>query len=280
MPRVNGLHWPQTVKKQSRHWAGVGLRSLLVVLLTAAALAAQTPQDSASNAGTSSASLGFDPINPDSLQLTPRAVEINLLRIDVGWNGWRSTQQGFNLSGPLQPLSLRQARSFFLELTAFPTRLTLEPGRHLYLYTGLGFQFFNYHFEENVRLTPDSSAFAFTTEPVDFNQNKLSIIAFRLPLLIGYSSNRQRPHRGFRVRGGVFGSVRLASKTKQKSDERGKVKEKGDFHLRRYQAGLTARIGYKYFEFFAQYHITPLFQDGRGAPRLHAFTIGMRLCPL
>ena len=55
-----------------------------------------------------------------------------------------------------------------------------------------------------------------------------------------------------------------------------KEKDKQDFNVNPFRVSLTARMGYGWFNVFATYSLTQLFEDGRG-PELYPFTIGITL---
>jgi len=66
------------------------------------------------------------------------------------------------------------------------------------------------------------------------------------------------------IAAGPIGAIKLGSHTKMVFDDRHKVKGKGDFSLNLLRIGATLRTGYKNFNLYGTYYLSPLFQSGKG----------------
>jgi hypothetical protein len=77
------------------------------------------------------------------------------------------------------------------------------------------------------------------------------------------------------VSGGVIGGINLGSHTKVK-DKDSKSKDRGSFNIEPFKYALTARVGLKDINLYANYSLSPLFKEDKG-PELFPFTIGISL---
>jgi hypothetical protein len=155
------------------------------------------------------------------------------------------------------------------------------------LVTGLGFELQNYRFDnplsikkENGVIVADSS-YMLNPDVGSVEKSKLHTNYLTLPLLLEFQIPAGRRNHRIHISGGVIGGVKLWSTTKIKyKDQNGnkeKNKEKGnDYNLSPIRYGLTARIGYRALNIYANYNMTPFFEKNKG-PELYPFTIGLTL---
>lgn len=147
--------------------------------------------------------------------------------------------------------------------------------------SGLGFEFTNYNFDGQNSIRKDPATGEIVAYIPDYAGNitksKMNITYMTAPLLLEFQipAGKRRIH----ISGGVIGGVKLWSNTKMKytiSGEKSKEKAKGDYNLSPLRWGLTARVGYRALNLYANYYMTPLFKKGTG-PELYPFSIGLAL---
>lgn len=196
-------------------------------------------------------------------------------------------------SGPLQ---LNNARSRFFAIN-FMQRKFEFGSHHIGLFTGMGLEFLSYKLSENNTLTFNGdSTWAVPMAMPILNKNKLRQIGLRLPLMLEFNTQRAplpadaaalaaKPgwsfnHKhNFHLAAGVVGSWYFDTMYKQKYTEGGRsVKErsKDSFNLLPYRVAARAQIGYGSLNLFAEYGLTPLFEEGT-APALMPLNIGITL---
>ena len=147
------------------------------------------------------------------------------------------------------------------------------------LVTGMGFEWSNYHFQNNntiQKLDGEIQALDLTVNPV---KNRFQTTYLTVPLLAEVQLFKGDRDDRLYFSGGIIGGIKLFSNTKIKYYDDGskeKKKNKGDFYLNPLRYGLTARVGYKMVKLYANYYITPLFIDGRG-PELNPVAAGLVL---
>jgi hypothetical protein len=200
---------------------------------------------------------------------------------EMGLNNFVNADFSTSLSNEMEYMSLRSSKSFNVNINFMQYNLRIA-GDNFGLVTGMGLEFNDYRFRNNVSITPDGG----TIVPVDYDlagmdmeKTKLSTSYLTIPLLVEF----QTPHavRSHRVHmsAGVIGGVRLGSHTKTVYREGGrkmKDKVKDDFYLSPFRYGFTFRAGYRNLNLFANYYATPLFEKNRG-PELYPFSIGLSL---
>ncbi len=132
--------------------------------------------------------------------------------------------------------------------------------QRLYLSTGLGLQIYNFRYEEDISYRKNPNRVDIDTIP--FSKNKLAISYVNIPLMV---TGKTRLHKDtWLVYGaGVSAGYRLSSWNKQVSDERGKVKVRGNFDLADYNTCVTAEFGVEgILRFFASYQLTSIYDNG------------------
>lgn len=140
--------------------------------------------------------------------------------------------------------------------------------------TGLGFQYSSIGFTDNYQLnyTPDTlNAFIDTLNSYD--KNKLNAWYLSVPLILEFNT-KAKANKSFYFGVGVIGSVRIASKTKTKTDEGVKVISKAKYGLQPFKVDGTFRFGYGHFGLFVNYDLIPLFDTSRTIP-VHPLTFGL-----
>lgn len=196
----------------------------------------------------------------------------------MGVNGWLSN------GGPTMPkgqeyMALNYGKSLNFQLN-------LEKDIHLYknyvnLVLGLGFEWNQYEFSNKTRLNPDSG---YTYGVIDssniynYKKNRLKTTFVNVPVLLEFNTSKD-PKKAFHVAVGAIGGYKLGSRTRQILELKGndiKFIKKDDYNINPFRVNAHASIGYHNFTLYADYALTPLFENGKG-PELYPFTIGVKL---
>ncbi|MBS1568814.1 MAG: hypothetical protein JST45_05165 [Bacteroidetes bacterium] len=196
-------------------------------------------------------------------------------------------------SGPLQ---LNNARSRFFAINFMEEKVEFG-SHHAGLFTGLGLEFLNYKLSENNTLMANGdSTWAVPMATPDLRKNKLRQIGLRVPLMLEFNTKRAKlPADAQELRGkpdwsfsrkdnfhlafGVVGSWYFDTMYKQKYTEGGhnvKNRSKDDYNLLPYRLAARAQIGFGGLNLFAEYALTPIFEEGT-APDLRALNVGLTL---
>ncbi|MFZ1617504.1 MAG: hypothetical protein WAT41_09175, partial [Flavobacteriales bacterium] len=139
------------------------------------------------------------------------------------------------------------------------------------------------------------STYAVAMESPDLRKNKLRQIGLRVPLMLEFNTKSARlpadatalaadpkafnRDNNFHIAAGVVGSWLFDTMYKQKYNEGGhtvKQRIKDDYNLLPYRLAARAQIGYGPLNLFAEYALTPMFEEGT-APDLRALNVGITL---
>ncbi len=171
-------------------------------------------------------------------------------------------------------MDLNHNKSMEVNINLFKHSIGLQKNNNdIGLVTGLGLNFNNYRFSNNITLKNEGGYVApiVITDP-GLQKTKLSTSYLTVPLLLEI---QQPGGPGLWMSAGVIGGIKMASHTKVKINNT-KEKDHNDFNINPFRGGATARLGYKGFYIFGTYYFTPFFKDGRG-PAMEPFTIGFGL---
>ena len=162
---------------------------------------------------------------------------------------------------------LRQNKSINVNLYLLQSFQALKTGRQrIYISSGLGLQLYNFRYQEGITYTKNPSTVIMDT--ISFSKNKAAFDYLNVPLMITFKTklwtNKLHPKRGrwLVYGGGITAGYAISTWTKQKSDERGKVKMHNDFSFNKFNSCLTGEIGIEgVIRFYATYQLTNLYSN-------------------
>lgn len=214
---------------------------------------------------------------------------------DVGVNTLMGTDGDTDLGGDAEFMQIDHGRSRFLSFNVWEQKIEFGT-HHVGLLTGMGLEFVNYHLKNNVLLSYNAdSIFGLPVEQPEFDKNKLRQLGLRVPLMLEFNTKRAKlptveeiatkKTTGFNSKGnvhlaaGVVGTWYFDTMYKQKyelNDDTKKDRDKGDYLLLPYRLAASVRLGYGSLNLFAEYALTPLFNEGKG-PELTPLTVGITI---
>ena len=160
-------------------------------------------------------------------------------------------------------------------------RTLKTPGQKIYITTGLGFQFYNFRYENNITYTRSPSTVI--NDSLKFSKNKLGIDYMNVPLMLTFKTriarNEAKPKDdtwlvyGF----GITEGLNVSTWSKQISGELGKVKVHNGFNTAGFNTCITAEIGVDdIIRFYGSYQVTSLYNSATGLD-VHPFSVGIRI---
>ena len=202
--------------------------------------------------------------------------------LEIGLNNYLTPDRSLSLPSDELYMDLNTGKSWNWNLNVIDYGFALGTDK-VGIATGLGFEFINYNFDGQNSIRKDPETGNIVPYVPDYAGNimksKMNIAYVTAPLLLEFQipAGKKRIH----ISGGVIGGVKMWSNTKLKykiSGEKSKEKARGDYNLSPLRWGLTARVGYRMINFYANYYMTPLFKENRG-PELYPFSVGLALIP-
>jgi hypothetical protein len=220
--------------------------------------------------------------------------------IDIGINGYLTPDFDMNYGKSYNYLDLRMSKSIKVGVNLFEQNISLSKNQVFGITTGLGLEYNNYRFNNNVCLISDSSEIkGYYSDGVAISKNKLVATYLTLPVLFELQTNKYSKSNSFHFTAGMVFGLRIGSHTKKvfeelekdyilndpetgqtlftaTSPEERKSKKYNDFHLNPFRMDATARIGWGWVNVFATYSLTTLFKTDRG-PELYPFSVGLTI---
>ncbi|MFB6317367.1 outer membrane beta-barrel protein [Saccharicrinis sp. FJH54] len=175
-------------------------------------------------------------------------------------------------------MELNYNKSVEVNINPFHFNLGIINGRTQHsakmgIVAGLGFNFNNYTFDNNLTLAKMNNRIEpvdlGVTENIEAKKTKLTTSYLTVPVMLEITL----PGGDAFISAGAIGALKLGSHTKYKTSN---VKEKnhGDFYLNPFRYGFTARIGYKGLSLYGTYYVSELFQENKG-PLTTPFSVGI-----
>ncbi len=186
-----------------------------------------------------------------------------------------------DLPTDLQAMDQQLGGSNHWHLHLMKQRIGLDKKNRINIMYGLGLEFNKYKFTNNYNILANTEPVTFQQDTVvsQFKKNNLNSTYMTVPLMVQWRHPTKNGN-SVKVSAGAYGSILLAAKLKQKSDEFGKEKIKDDFNLNRLRYGLTARVGYGYLNFYVNYGLNEFFNpDKQGAYALKPLSFGIAVLP-
>ena len=197
----------------------------------------------------------------------------------MGINGWLSNGN-FGMPKGQEYMALNYGKSLNFQLNPFEKNIHLYKN-YVNLVTGIGFEWNQYEFSNKTKLNADSSythGVIDSTNTFNYKKNRFKTTFVNIPILIELNSNKNHK-KAFHVALGVVGGYKLGSRTRQigtQNTEELRIIRKDNYNLNPFRVNAHVSVGYHNFTLYANYAITPLFENGKG-PKLYPLTIGIKI---
>ena len=196
--------------------------------------------------------------------------------LDFGFNVMTNGNGGDNFPG-YKYWENDPTRSIYFNFNIAEHKLKIIQ-EYVGLTTGIGFNFNQIAFKNNVVLVETADSIVGVVSPQDFTKNKLRAVYLQIPLLLEFNTNKDN-EKGVYLAAGAIGGVRLSSKTKRVGEIDGDKfvdKSKGTYALNPFKLDLTARVGYGDVGAFINYSVLPLFDTDK-TTEVFPLTFGLTL---
>lgn len=194
----------------------------------------------------------------------------------VGFTGLRNESS----IGPRVP-ELNTAKSVSCYLGLFEGGLKLDRAGRLRIWSGLGYEWENYRFDNpSVRVGVQSmpnmgKTLQFTLDSTETSKkSKLVGQYLTIPLMIGIHQGEDQ-EKGFNLLFGCHFGYRLKSFTKFVFDNGGREKSNNAYEMNDWKLAPYIEVGYGKVRFYGKYNLNPLFRQNTGNPAAQQFTIGL-----
>jgi len=199
---------------------------------------------------------------------------------DLGFANWTDktnyTNNGNIVNKPGSPelsandLKLKTVKSVNVNIWFFMQRLNLI--EHVVnLKYGLGLELNNYRFTHNISFNEGGAnpynpsqniphPFMFR-DSVGFSKDKLAADYVTVPLMLNFRTNPNYNGKGISLSAGVSMGYLYSSRNKQKSDARGKEKNRGDYDLEKWKFSYVGELGLGPVHLYGSYSPKSIFKN-------------------
>jgi hypothetical protein len=177
---------------------------------------------------------------------------------------------------------LRAGKSINVNIWFFMQRLNVVK-HYVNLKYGLGLELNNYRYKSSVSYKEGGfipyTAGVQTTAPfifrdsISFTKNKLAADYLTVPLMLNINTNPNRDKRGLSISAGVSAGYLYSQRNKQRSSERGKHHNRGDYDLERFKLSYVGEIGLGSLHFYGSYSPKSIYEHSLD---MRPYTVGIR----
>ena len=202
-------------------------------------------------------------IGPDNGEKKKRNISTNWWIVDLGFANYNDNTNYANAGSYLvnrpgypaldkNDFKLEAGKSINVNVWIFMQRLNLMQ-HHVHLKYGLGVELNNYRYKSAINYNEDGpvpyTANTETNAPfifrdsISFSKNKLAADYATIPVMLNFVTNADERKNRFSLSVGVSAGYLYSQRNKQVSNERGKLKNRGDYDLERFKFSYVAELG-------------------------------------
>lgn len=227
--------------------------------------------------GTSIDIIDLDEIEDETNFRSKRKFRGHWKGFEMGLNNFSTEGSSLTLPASDNFMNLNTGKSWNVNINFLQYGLGLV-GNNIGIVTGLGLELNDYRFDNNNTVMKDPNGMIVEDPYVlPLEKSKFATSYLTVPLLLEFQVPAGKRNKRLFFSGGVIGGLKIGSHTKvvyREDGNRQKVKDRGDFNLSPLRYGVTARVGYRALKVFANFYLTPLFEDDAG-PELYPFSVGL-----
>ncbi|MFM6924989.1 MAG: outer membrane beta-barrel protein [Ferruginibacter sp.] len=177
---------------------------------------------------------------------------------------------------------LRAGKSVNVNIWVFMQRLNLIQ-HHVHLKYGLGVELNNYRYKSAINYneggtvpytanTQTNAPFIFR-DSISFSKNKLAADYVTVPVMLNFVTNADERKNRFSLSMGVSAGYLYSQRNKQVSNERGKLKNRGDYDLERFKLSYVAELGFGPVMLYGSYSPKSMYERSLD---IRPFNVGFR----
>ena len=212
----------------------------------------------------------------------PANVTTNWFLFDLGFANWddktnyNTVPSAYFANKPGQPalgandFKLRSGKSVDVNVWLFMQRLNLAK-HYLNLQYGLGLELNNYRFQSNISFKENGNnpyppynvngGSFILRDSIAFSKNKLAADYVTVPLMLHFTSNPYNSNKAISLGFGVSAGYLYSQRNKQKSSERGKDKNRGDYDMEKFKISYIAELGLGPVKLYGSYSPKSIFNN-------------------
>jgi hypothetical protein len=190
----------------------------------------------------------------------------------VGNSAYLRTISPANGAPNKQTFNLNNGKTTNVNLWFFMQKVIIVK-QAIFLKYGMGMEMYNFRYDSRVSYRKDSYPYVYN-DSISFSKNKLFAGYLSVPLMLHVNTTPGNK-KGFSFSAGVSAGYLVGSRIKQKSEERGKQKYKGDFDLSPFRTALIGELGIGPVKLYGSYSLNTLHESYTRLEQ-YPFAVGIR----
>lgn len=220
-------------------------------------------------------------------------ISTSSLIFDIGFSNWtdktnysKAATDGYLIGEPeltSNDFKLKTIKSVNVNIWFFMQRMNLIK-HYVNLKYGLGIELNNYRFKNPVTFNEGGKnpfnlsqniphPFVFR-DSIDLKKNKLAADYVTIPLMLNFRTNPNYSDKGISISAGVSMGYLYSSRNKQKSDIRGKERNRGDYDLQQWKFSYVGELGLGPVHLYGSYSPKSIFKNDLN---FTPYNLGIRL---
>ena len=202
--------------------------------------------------------------------------------IETNWNNFHlGLNNLLNKDGKIESetgydkMTISPSNSINFQWDIVTQAMNLYKGKVRLVY-GVGIDYNNYRFKNDISLNADSMVLFITEDGIDYDKNKLVTQHINVPVMLNFKLSPANADEDVYISAGANFGYLIRAHQKQVWDDNGKKKNKvrDDYNLEQFRVGYEVQFGYKNIILFGKYFPKSIFKTNEG-PELRTVSAGI-----
>lgn len=201
--------------------------------------------------------------------------DVDWFGLDLGLNNYVTNGELLKAPSNFESLALDTWRSLNVTTHFLPTTLRLFGDGAVNLKTAISLDFNNLRFNDDFIIRPKANTLTLDSTAV-LKKNKLVATYVQLPLLLHFRTNPHEKKKSIDFSVGGYVGALIDGKTKRQDENEKVIKTHDTFNLNPLKYGVTARVDFRWIDFYVNYNLSSVFADAQG-PNTQLVSAGVNL---
>lgn len=202
-------------------------------------------------------------------------IETSWNNFHLGLNNLINGDGKLEVESGFEKMEISPSNSINFQWDIVTQSMNLYRGKVRLVY-GIGIDFNNYRFSNNITLNADSALLQVIEDGINYDRNKLVTQHLNVPLMLNFKLSPKGAKDDVYISAGANFGYLIRAHQKQVWDDNGKKKNKirDDYNLEQFRIGYEVQFGYKNIVLFGKYFPNSIFKANQG-PELRTVSAGI-----
>ncbi|MGB0850259.1 MAG: outer membrane beta-barrel protein [Bacteroidia bacterium] len=205
----------------------------------------------------------------------PEFIETSWNNFALGLNNLMNKDGKLETDAGYSTMNLDASKSINFDWKIVTQAMNLYKGKIRLVY-GVGIDYNNYRFKNDIDLQTDSVPLMLVASARDYKKNKLVTQYLTVPVMLNFKFSPKHSNENIYISGGANLGYLIGSHQKKVWDDKGKgkVKTEDDYGLQDFRVGYEVQFGYKNIVLYGKYFPESIFKANEG-PDLRTVSAGI-----